>query len=368
MDRRRFIQVAGTTAAGATLLSRAEAQAPRRPQPEGEVLRLDATSPHGEPGRRNVYYAFADLAHTIEPGDMLEYDIFVREDSPAHSASVDIGFTEGPYFRESQIQDQDGIPCHPAASLDRRAQGKWHRRRFDLTPLAGRTTGSFELAFANDVATEGTYVVFLDNVRIVRDGQVAADIWSEGPPDPAALVGSQILTDVSLRTVTLDAMDGPPPPLPVAEVGLTAAVPFTTTEDGYAEAPLVAAGRDGFVAATVLRLPSRQDQVAAWTESGQLTPLTAEPGSYDSLCAAGDGEHFAFCWVRNAGDRWTLDTHIDGVTEAIPETGPGRCANPAVDVRGDMGVAVAYEVYHEGGFHVRLVRGAGAGWEAPIDV
>ncbi len=134
--------------------------------------------------RAHLIHCISKRRVRIARGDVLEYEIFVPSKSLVNNGGVDVLFTDQRMrrFRDVQVDgksvtDQNGIPSHPAARLDR-AVGKWYARKIPLDAAAGRTTE--RLVLIHHGSRAGDYVILLDNIRIRRADGPAVTYYENG--------------------------------------------------------------------------------------------------------------------------------------------------------------------------------------------
>jgi alpha-mannosidase len=140
------------------------------------------------PGNWFMYVEISDRPHTIQPGDCLEYDIYLPALNPSLHGGVDAdlqgehlppALAGRPWLRDCGIKDQSGILLHADGTLTP-AREQWYHRRFDLSPAVGGVVARWNVVFEGD--EPGRYVQFLDNIRITRDGQTVLAVYENGPP------------------------------------------------------------------------------------------------------------------------------------------------------------------------------------------
>ena len=125
------------------------------------------------------YMTIAKDKIKIEPGDHLEYDIFIDITSPLSQAGVELHFVSGRCMRESFIMDQNDMWSHPLTNLFD-AVDTWYHRKMDLSNLIGETVASVELAFVSPIP--GTYIACFKNIVLTRNGEIIHSFYSEGKP------------------------------------------------------------------------------------------------------------------------------------------------------------------------------------------
>ncbi len=125
------------------------------------------------------YVTIADDAITIQPGDFLEYDIYIDLSSPLSQAGVDLHFRSGRAMRDCMVFDQQDMWSHPMTNLYD-AVDTWYHRKMALTNLVGETVESVQIAVVSPVA--GTYIACFKKIAITRDGAVVHYFYREGAP------------------------------------------------------------------------------------------------------------------------------------------------------------------------------------------
>jgi len=115
----------------------------------------------------------------IQPGDHLEYDIFIDLVSPLSQAGVEMHCTSGRAMRESIVIDQNGMWSHPLTNL-LDAVDCWYHRKMDLKNMVGETVESVELAVVAPI--QGTYIACCKNIVLTRDGKVIHSFYDKGEP------------------------------------------------------------------------------------------------------------------------------------------------------------------------------------------
>jgi len=137
-------------------------------------------------GNWYAYIEIADKPYTIQPGDRLEYDIYLPALNPLLKGGVDADLKRDglgeplrsrPWVRDCGIKDQNGILLHGDGLLEL-AKDKWYQRSFDLSPLAGCTTARWTVVFEGDLP--GRYVQLLDNIRVTNAGRTALSLYEDG--------------------------------------------------------------------------------------------------------------------------------------------------------------------------------------------
>jgi arylsulfatase A-like enzyme len=148
------------------------------PDPDGEILELKAWQT--KTNNSGVYIRFAQgdfingkIGHYIEPGDRVEYDIYVAEDSQNSKGifySTGSGWT--PVFNSTNGINQDGIKIYNQ-TLEK---GKWIRNVVGTgTICPGSSTVNY-IVFRGGAT--GYYHFYLDNIVIRKsDGTVRSVIW-----------------------------------------------------------------------------------------------------------------------------------------------------------------------------------------------
>ncbi|HEY0867829.1 MAG TPA: alpha-mannosidase, partial [Fimbriimonas sp.] len=138
-------------------------------------------------GNFHTYYRFSDQKLTLQPGDVLVYDILLDPKNPSAKGGIDIEFQGGGDLRDSGALDQSGRRAHGDAILTD-AVGRWMTRRIPLDFLKGKTSEKWNLVFEGD--ENGRYAQFVDNVRVERADGKTAWIYQNGLPAVRSLEGT----------------------------------------------------------------------------------------------------------------------------------------------------------------------------------
>lgn len=163
--------------------------APARDRPD-RCLFVAADNIAAGAGNFFVYIQFSDTRHPIQPGDALEYDVYLPAAPPPLNPVLKGGIDADllnenlpdaargrPWMRDAGLLDAQKVRQHGDGILDA-AKDNWYSRRIDLSPLAGATTARWTIVFEGDPA--GRYVQFLDNIRITRDGKTVLSLYDDG--------------------------------------------------------------------------------------------------------------------------------------------------------------------------------------------
>lgn len=128
----------------------------------------------------------ADQLIRIEPGMTFSYDIHLKDVVDQQDAvGVQASWVMTDYGRPPVVKDQNGIALSKSTRTDNqqiyyedlpklqgKATGRWYRRRFDLSPLAGNHIDGISLGAAATKVNVGT--VYVDNIRFT---------WPADPTD-----------------------------------------------------------------------------------------------------------------------------------------------------------------------------------------
>ncbi len=151
--------------------------------PEGDVLEVKATQTKAikNPDRNGVFVQFSDGSGWdkeydayIHPGDRVEFDIFVCEDSDITEGCF---YTPGngwnPFYKSRNGLNQDGIEL---VNLDL-PKGLWTRQ---VVGIGNYSPGTLPVNFiALQSTAAGYYHYYLDNIIIRKnDGAIRSVIWS----------------------------------------------------------------------------------------------------------------------------------------------------------------------------------------------
>jgi hypothetical protein len=131
------------------------------------------------------YRGIASPDYTLQPGDILEYDVYISPLSPTGQSGVDLIAT-GWRLRDSGAVDQNGVGASPYTDIGSYARGRWYHRSITIPPsgagayLGGGTGSGVFLALEGNVAGSAirTHVA---GVRITRNGVTRASIYGCEP-------------------------------------------------------------------------------------------------------------------------------------------------------------------------------------------
>lgn len=152
-----------------------------KPNPEGEILEVKAWQ--NKMNNSGVFIRFAKgdygsggIGHYIEPGDRVEYDIYVADDSKnTKGMYYSSGASWAAVFDNSNGINQDGINVH-SQNL---SKGKWIRNVVGTGTICPGTSTVNYIVFRN--GNPGYYHFYLDNIVIRKsDGSVRTVIWQQG--------------------------------------------------------------------------------------------------------------------------------------------------------------------------------------------
>ena len=155
--------------------------------PSGNVLRLDIE--FDKPEDESLAYVFVKIASSsfvIQNGDKLEYDVMISEPMQGLGA-VDGNLRGGKTLRDSfGINDSLGIRAHPNADLSDFAYQRWHHRVLNIGNEASDGARFTDISVAahpensDGAFTQKSVTVFYDNIVITRNGEVVAEIFTDG--------------------------------------------------------------------------------------------------------------------------------------------------------------------------------------------
>jgi arylsulfatase A len=164
------------------------------PEPEGDILEIKAEQPgiNQNPYRDGIFVRCVKRGvwgesegQYIEPGDRLEYDIYVCEDSEiTEGISVCPARGSSPFFNTTNGLNQNG----ESVQKMKLNKGAWTRQVVGVGNLCPVSPGTDYIALQS--RDPGYYHFYLDNIVIRRnDGGIRAVIWqsSEDTTDPAIL-------------------------------------------------------------------------------------------------------------------------------------------------------------------------------------
>ncbi len=141
-------------------------------------LRLSATT--SSSGTNAYTYLIFDnaTAYTIQPGDMLEMDIYLDALNPSFVGGFDAMLsTSGTVRDNSGWVDQNGLSIHPRTDLSAYANGRWYHRVFNIGNKSGQRLSTFKIAHEGDAP--GAYNIYLDNIRITNAGSINMTIYDD---------------------------------------------------------------------------------------------------------------------------------------------------------------------------------------------
>jgi hypothetical protein len=179
------------------------------PDPDGEIMEIKAWQ--NKTNNSGVYIRFAQgdfingkIGHYIEPGDRVEYDIYVAEDSENSKGiyySTGSGWT--PVFNSKNGINQNSINIHNQ-TLEK---GKWIRQVVGTgTICPGSSTVNYIIFRSGAI---GYYHFYLDNIVIRKsDGTVRTVIWQNSSDASTTLYRYKNLNHNSLSSA-LNVSDFP---------------------------------------------------------------------------------------------------------------------------------------------------------------
>lgn len=148
-----------------------------------DVLRFRVAGP-SLPSRIYSYRTISRAQHVVQPGDVIEYDVYINTNS-AGVGGIDICNTDGTCWRKMPgWQDQHGCPGHPNADISDHAQYRWYSRALPAPADAiGKTINMWNLAVDGFYGPNTVLSAIYDNIRITNDGQVVLQVYSSGAPE-----------------------------------------------------------------------------------------------------------------------------------------------------------------------------------------
>ncbi|MCC3372619.1 glycosyl hydrolase family 28-related protein [Cohnella sp. REN36] len=172
------------------------------------ALKFTVTNDASATANRYVYQTISTASYTTQPGDRLEYDVYLP-DAVSGAGGLDFYFTSpsagvSKYFRDSNPVDSSNAGAHPAADLTGQAYDQWYHRTLVLNP--GLHISNWMIAGENDQSGL-TYTALYDNIQVVNTGYsnpVRLNVYQNGAPTvnsatfpPSGASGS--LTTVSIQ-------------------------------------------------------------------------------------------------------------------------------------------------------------------------
>ncbi|MFC2084305.1 alpha-mannosidase [Bacteroidota bacterium] len=127
-----------------------------------------------------AYISISEKKYKIQPGDHLEYDVYIDLASPVIKSGVDIHFISGSPLRDRKVVDQNYNSSRPYTFLYD-AAGRWFNRKMCLENILGETIDSVEIAIVAQI--KGIYIACFKDIKITRDRKTIHCIYSEGIPD-----------------------------------------------------------------------------------------------------------------------------------------------------------------------------------------
>lgn len=152
-------------------------------------------------GNSYVYQPFSTREVTIQPGDTLEYDVFIPAKSTGASSGLDLTWTDNSNaMREWHVRDKDGADTHPNTVLER-AREKWYHRVIPMDRFSGKTVATWSLVLEGD--EPGPQMLFADNIGIRRADGEWVPVYENGPvPQRLEPLGTEGYSRrIMLRTV-----------------------------------------------------------------------------------------------------------------------------------------------------------------------
>ena len=141
--------------------------------------------------------------YTIVAGDKLTYETFADATNPDFQSGIDFKLSSGQVFRDTNVKDQHGLGFGNVSQ----GIGRWARRVFDLSSLAGTQITSAATALEGDIA--GTYIARFANVVIVNGSTIKAAFFTDAAKTPVvdAPIWYEGANEVGYTNVRLTAVD-----------------------------------------------------------------------------------------------------------------------------------------------------------------
>jgi beta-mannosidase len=132
-------------------------------------------------GGGNMFF-YRDIKHpgyTVQPGDVLEYEIYMPGTSSQKIGGIDLEFS-GPNLKGTGAVDQNKISCALSADLSKYAVDKWYHRVIPIPEnRLGMEIGWLELGMER---ITGSNEVMVRNIKITNGDEVNYYIYGTEPP------------------------------------------------------------------------------------------------------------------------------------------------------------------------------------------
>jgi hypothetical protein len=117
--------------------------------------------------------------YVVATNDFLQYDVWIQSDSPQIMAAVDISFSDGTNFRDTNggFADFQGLPPHPKTDLSGYANDQWYQRNTGLGGVVGKTISYISIAFEGDNA--GVYTAYFRRLFIGNGATHKIDVITD---------------------------------------------------------------------------------------------------------------------------------------------------------------------------------------------
>lgn len=146
-----------------------------------DVLRYRVTC-SSETGEVQSYTKFSQATREIQPGDVIEYDVYLNNVVPG-LGGLDIKNADGTYWRNApDWQDQNGLSGNPTADISSKADRRWYHRSLSVPPsVIGKTIEYWDVAVDGTYSPDYTVSAQYDNIVITNNGQEVLTVHRSGP-------------------------------------------------------------------------------------------------------------------------------------------------------------------------------------------
>ena len=134
-------------------------------------------------GRAYVYWKFSRASRTVQPGDFVEYDVYVNN-NVGGVGGIEVYNTDGSSWRDLPgWEDENGGAGHPAWNIASYAYRKWYHRKLTVPPaIIGKTISFWDVAVDGTYGADQTLSAQYDNVVITHGGSVVLTAYQSGTP------------------------------------------------------------------------------------------------------------------------------------------------------------------------------------------
>ncbi len=127
----------------------------------------------------HTYWVISKASYQIQPGDFLEYDLFIDKIAFQLQAGIDLQFKSGKRMSDLGLVDQFGtVATLWVPVLD--AGDCWFQRHIDLSSVAGETVVNCQVAYMGSLSE--IYLACFAGIRIRRGEQVVHTIFENAAP------------------------------------------------------------------------------------------------------------------------------------------------------------------------------------------